>query len=192
MNKATELRGPERLGCYRFIWEGFRLISLEHKPVKQKQAETVAKTMVKEKKPQAPKPQKLEGKSRLSKKEAAEYLGVSTSTMLRLLKNRKISHMKYYKNYHIPVKALELYVSSEGSATWTDQAEKYDKQESWLFQSNKIISLPAIKPKDAIKEIKYPLCETNCWHFKLAEEILELDNEYEVCCYKCAARIEDV
>ncbi len=54
----------------------------------------MAKALVKGVKPAAPPPKKPEEKSRLSKKEAAEYLGVGTSTMLRLLKNRKIFHLK--------------------------------------------------------------------------------------------------
>lgn len=51
----------------------------QQQPLNQRKAESVAQVMVKEKKPTpAPEPKKPEPRIRLSKKEAAEYLGVLT------------------------------------------------------------------------------------------------------------------
>lgn len=87
------------------------------KQIKQQNAVNVRRNLEKKSKPIILKQKEPERKTRLTKKEAADYLKVSTSTMLWMLKDKKIFHYKINNQYIIPLKAIEAYVASKGKAT---------------------------------------------------------------------------
>ena len=157
-----------------------------NKPIKQQLVKEVGAFLKKEKKV-VQEPVKPEKKSRLNKKEAAEFLNISTSKMLSMLKDKKIFHFRIENSFIIPTIAIETYVDTKGEATWNDQIEIFSKYEPRISDLN-ILSLPTEKPFDATEQIKCKICGTMCWHNKNTDDMAE----YEHFCYKCVLEKEGI
>ncbi len=116
---------------------------------------------------------------------------VSKSTMRRLVTNKKIFHYRLgERHYIIPTKGLDAYISSNGKATWFEQAENVGKYEVRIVNMD-IISLPTNKHETATSKTECQSCKAVCWHDKISEELLqESPSEYKFLCYKCAVQEE--